>query len=405
MDYKNAFIKVAAHNSSKRKGWPHSYDVLLRTIKSLGQKTDDLNSIEQALRQAFKKFLIDSQFFLAAKNFEALLEEKSGENFFRNDGTVAWFHEFIPIMMVLSAARKSSRDYGIENRDLEAYGGLETAIIIHLRHDSIEDHIEKEDLRRQQCEMLEEIRAEGRESYVCKALSKVAQIVESIDTMSQKKLYDANGQPVMAGGKHIKENVVDYIARLVYSETANPIVFILKQADIIHNFATMLGAEKFSAERRAKRHNEKENMYGPRQCFYDHALVTWPRFKKVIDMFDANMGDIIYKHFRYLETVDLFYKDAPEAFRREPNDYPVAPRFTEKALQLDLPEIIHPLHIFMKRLQNSVDPSADPEKIQRFQNLMEKVIKPSLEPFRDHFPYIFTKQPVAKPVPPAIAFN
>ena len=185
MDSKNAFAKVASDCSSKRKGWPHSYDVLLKTVESLGLRTDDLNSVEPELRQAFRKFLLDSRFFLAAKNFEALLEEKSGDNFYRNDRTVAWLHEFIPIMMLLSAVRKGQRGNGLDLADLEAAGGLEVAIAAHLRHDSIEDHIEKEDLLHQQFDMLEQISAEGHDDYANSRLIKVEKIVDCIDLITQ----------------------------------------------------------------------------------------------------------------------------------------------------------------------------------------------------------------------------
>lgn len=403
MNSRSTFQKAATGRTGKKTGWPFSYDELLRTVVSLGRKTDDLNTVEPELRAAFKQFLTESKFYLAAKNFDALRAEKSGEHFLRNDGSVAWFHEFIPIMMVLSAVRKGQRNYGVDFKDVETYGGLEVAIITHLRHDSIEDHIEKEELRQQQYDMLEEIRAEGHDVYAKNGFSKVGLIVDNIDLMSQRPLLDANGNPVMVNGKPAKEDVVTYIARLS-SPTSNPIVFLLKQADIAHNFATMFGAEKFQPERRAKRCNEKENMYGARQDFFDRAKITWRPFSKVIGTFDGVVGDLLYKHFRYLENVDLFYNDSQYAFQRTPNDFPVSSRFLGDALRLDLPEIINPLHIGHKRMMSSVDPVQDPEKYQRLQRFMNNLIEPQLMQRKERFPYIFQSKDRG-PGPSPIAFG
>ena len=401
------FVKAAKQNPAKKKrGFTHAYDELIKTIETMTRHTGDLNSVEPQLKEAFRTFLKNCNFHLAGKNFEALLAEKSGDNFLRNDGSVGWYHEFIPIMMALSAVRKGQRSNGVDLTDLMPHGGLEVAIASHLRHDSIEDFVTEEALRQQQYAMLEEIRAEGHTEYASSSLLKVDQIVTIIDLMSQKKLTDADGNVIYKDGKALKEDVVTYISRLVYSAHANPIAFMMKQADIVHNFATMFGAGKFPPERRAKRCNEKENMYGLRQSFYDDALFKWKPFAKVFGVFDGNMGETLYMHFRYLENVDLFYKDAPEAFRREPNNFPVNHRFLKRALQLDLPEIIHPLHIFLKRMQNSVDPVAEPEKYERFVNLMDTVIKPSLERYKERFPYIFQSQAnVPAPASTPIAFS
>lgn len=403
MNSRSTFQRAASGGTGRKTAWPYSYDALLKIVESLGRKTGDLNTVEPELREAFKKFLIDSRFYLAAKNFDALLEEKSGNHFLRNDGTVSWFHEFIPIMMVLSAVRNGQRNYGVDFKDVDIYGGLEVAIITHLRHDSIEDHINKDQLRQQQYDMLEEIRAEGFDVYANNTLNKVDLIVDNIDLMSQRPLLDDHGNPVVMNGKIVKEDVVTYIARLS-SSLSNPIVFMLKQADIAHNFATMFGAEKFPPERRAKRCNEKENMYGPRQDFYDRAKLAWKPFSKVISTFDGVVGDLLYKHFRYLENVDLFYQDSQYAFQRTPNDFPVSSRFLRDALRLNLPEIINPLHIGHKRMMASVDPTQDPEKFLRLSRFMDYLIKPQLLQKSDRFPYVF-QTGGKEPRPTPIAFN
>ena len=406
MDKRLDFTKAANPRPRRVRGWPHSYDALIKTIDALGQITNDLNSVEPELRAAFEQFLTDSGFHLARKNFKALLAEKSGNKFLRNDNTVGWYHEFIPIMMVLSSVRKGHHRKGVDLKDIESYGGLEVAICTHLRHDSVEDHILSDDpqagqnekleaLRQQQHDFLKELHDEGHGVYTNTCIPKIKIIVNNIDLMSQRVSYNAEGV-------RQKEDVIMYIRRLC-SSNSNPIVYILKQADIAHNFATMFGAEKFSPERRAKRCNEKENMYGARQDYYDRPKAIWKPFSNVITNFDGVVGDLLYKHFRYLENVDLFYIDSQYAFQRDPNDDPVSSRFLKDALRVDLPEIIHPLHIGHKRMMESVDPVTNPDMLNRLLRFMDYVIKPAIEHRRDRFPYIFSGPSGHQPAPSPVA--
>lgn len=405
------FDNAARKPSKRRRDFPHLYDELIDEIKQMTRGIEDLNEVEPQLRQAFKNFLDANGYRFASKNFDALLKESSGDKFYRNDGTVSWYHQFIPTMMVLSMVRKGSHRNGIDIKHIGDYGGMEVMIASHLRHDSIEDHLPEDGmLRAQMYEMLEEIRLQGNTSYDIRGPQMVERSMVNVDLLSQRPLKDENGKVITKNGKPVKEDVFAYISRLVYSASANPIAFLLKQADIIHNFATMIGAPKFEPARMAKRCNEKENMYGPRQSFFRDALKKWKPFSKVFSILDGNMGEPLYKLFRFLENVELFYKDAPEAFRREPNNFPVSDEFLRNALRLDLPELINPIHIFMKRLQKAVDPQSDPEKYARFDTYMENVILPSLEESKEIFPYMFAKtgeymQPVKQAEPAPVAFR
>jgi hypothetical protein len=249
--------------------------------------------------------------------------------------------------------------------------------------------------------MLSEIIAQGHTAYIKKGPQLVEQVLINVRLMTQRPQTDANGGIVMKNGKPLKEDVVEYTHRMVADPNANPIVFKKKQLDVLHNFATMLGVEKFTPERRAKRCNERENMYGARFGFTEIAIAKWKPFSKVIQVFDSNMGELLYKNFRYLENVDEFYLNSEDAFQRKAYDYPVSSRFLTKALTLNVPEIIHPLHMFLKRMAKSADPATEPEKYARLQGFMENVIKPSLERHKKHFPYIFRKEeaPVQPPSP------
>ncbi len=360
-----------------------AYDDLLRDVKFLTNDLDDyhnvlaLNDREEALQASFKNFLHKLEMPLALKNFDALLLEKKNNKFVRNDGSINWFHEFIPLVMVMNLFRLGPKNGGADLRDLDQYGGLECLIVSHLRHDSVEDFTSNDAMIEEQFKFINEIRAINPSYNVGKARETANQSIVNIDLMTQKKEEQADGS-------FEKEDVVLYTYRMVSSEDANPIVFMLKQADVIHNFATLFGAEKFSPERRLKRCNEREDMYGPRYDFTDAAKEKWKPFRRAINSLDGMMGIMLYPHFRYLQDVDLHYK--------RPYGIPVGmPRYMHGALNFKLPEIINPLHIFMKRLAKSVDHTVEPEKYERLQGFMDKVIIPNLEKYPERFQYLFRK--------------
>jgi hypothetical protein len=342
-----------------------------------------------ALRNTFFLFLESNQFYLAQKNFEALLKEKSGKKFYRNDGTISWYHEFVPILMVLSLIQKGKKDGGLDLDDFEPYGGLEVAICTHLRHDSVEDHTKLETIDRQMRHMIQEIKSEKPDYDEVLALKKLSQIKTNIDLMSQKTKYDKD-----TNTWH-KENIHTYTDRMVTSSDANPVVYLLKLCDGIHNLATLHGSPKFNDKARLLRYcDEREDMYGPRYGFTGIACRKWPRFRRALETLDSMMGTILYPHFRYLESVDLHYK--------VPSDSPVGiDRYLRRALSLHMPEAFNPIHIMMKRLISSVDPKNDPEKHMRLQRFVERVLRPSLQGFEKEFPYLqkYFQTDIAPPSP------
>ncbi|PZO85427.1 MAG: hypothetical protein DI626_07415 [Micavibrio aeruginosavorus] len=391
------FPQAAQPVTRRRAPFSVAFEDMLRDVKFITMGLDDhanptaLNSREAALQTCFKNFLQKMNMPLAIKNFDALLEEKSGKDFLRGDGTINWLHEFIPLVMVMSLLKQGYNKGGFDLAELEPYGGLECMIISHLRHDSIEDFMsDKDDMMKEQMKFVGAIKAADPSYDTEKAEQIALQSIINIDLMTQKK-------ELQSDGSYEKEDVVLYTYRMVSSEQANPIVFMLKQADVIHNFATLFGARKFSAERRLKRCNEREDMYGPRYDFTDAAKEKWKPFRRAISSLDGMMGVMLYPHFRYLQNVDLHYKKS--------YDIPVGiPRYIHGALNFKLPEIINPLHIFMKRLSQSVKPSEDAEKYGRLQNFMSEVMLPHLKNHSDRFSYLF-KNEGQKPVPqhPAVA--
>jgi len=369
----------------------YAFDHMIKEIRHLTQHSDDIDSMEPEFRQLFCNFLKSMHMPLAVANFEALLKEKSGAKFKRNDGTVNWYHEFLPILEMLELARRGRKNGGFDLKDLETYGGLEVLISSHLRHDSQEDFFKTDkEMNSHEMDLVDEIQAQAQKFDPVDAIGKTLNILINIDLMSQKKIRQPDGSL-------IKENVKDYGYRIAHSERANPIAFMGKQGDINHNFATLLGAPKFTAERRAKRCNEREDMYGARYGFADIAVRRWPEFANAINSLDSMMGFMLYPHFRYLESVDRYYKDE--------SDYPVGiERYLRRVTSVRLPEAVNPAHIFLKRMMKSVDPVQDPEKYARLQNFMAKVMRPPLEPFKNQFAYFFPDSEPAAPAPqPGVA--
>lgn len=353
------------------------------------QSEEAANTLEasQAVKKAFREFLLENNYKLALKNFEALLEEKSGEKAQRNDGTVNWYHELVPILMILDLARKGKNRGGFNFKDLEPYGGLEVAIISHLRHDSAEDFITKEQLEKQMNDMRADLIAEDPHFDSARAKRQIAFSLKNIEVMTRQKANNPDGSPKMrADGKQEKEDIKDFSARMLDPTKSSPIVVMLKLADLIHNGATLLGAGKFDkAEKRRERCDMMENMYGPRFGIADHARILWPEFSNAIKKLDNTMGIVLYPHFRYLENVDLHYKeesDLPMGLMKYWDDPVTSPT------SWSLSRAFNPVDISLIRMKNSVDPS-DTKKYARLQTHIEMVIKRTLAPWKQHFPYLF----------------
>ena len=401
-----------------------------------GYQSEELANAPEAennIRTSFRNFLQNSGYHFALKNFDMLLEEKSGKNSFRNDGTVNWYHELVPILMVLKLGKMGKHHGGFDLEDLEKFGGLEVAIVTHFRHDSVEDHVgkEKEQASGIKISHEEKMKLFAKQLYIMRdeiieketgvsLKSYNEQTIESADISKRSKAhikkliekYDTQIEQVLINTDHMtqkkslvdgrmeKEDVKKYTGRMSYGENSNPIVFLLKQADVIHNFATMLGAGKFPPERRLKRCNEREDMYGRRQGFVRKAKNRWPEFKSAIRTLDHTMGFLLFPNLRYLETMDQKYFVEKGIPYKEPNPYEVgAGDYAKEAFSMNastkpghpagLPEGLNPTHIFLKRMANSADPLEDPEKYELLQKFMDEVIRPSLEGFEDKAPYLF----------------
>lgn len=351
--------------------------------------------MEKELYENLRAILLAGNMPLAVKNLDALRAEKSGDKSRRNDGTVGWYHELIPIVMMIELARLGKKGGGFDLKDLDEHGGLEVLICTHLRHDSVEDHIRKEVLRKDLQRMVAEIRLENPNYDVDHAQIMVEKIVNKVDQMSQKRLFHPDGSKVIENGRHAKEDVKLYTLRMINDDKANPVVYMLKLCDIIVNSATMFGAGKFaSPEKRKQKFNDYEDMFGQRYGFTDMARSKWPEFSAALHTLDCTMAFILYPHFRYMESVDLAYPN------KTPMNIPVGiMRSLPGALRFEnLAPGLNPVHIFLKRMQSSVDPAENPEKSERLQDFMKNVMAPTVSRYANKFPYLFQPAP---PLPEA----
>jgi hypothetical protein len=275
------------------------------------------------------------------------------------------------------------------------------AICTAFRHDSVEDGLEMEEFKRQLLGMHRQIEQEDPSCDSSEMIMNIEKILINVDIMTQKKLLNEDGSFQRdENGKIKKQDVRIYIEGTL----DNPIVFLLKQKDTGHNFGTMLGAEKFPAERRAQRLNERDRIYGDNYGLKRKATKKWPNFENAIHTMDANLREIISKNFRYLESVDCFYENAPPAFRREGLPMSATEEHVDCALQLDLPKPLHILHIYLDRMIHSVKVSDDPAAYQRLQDHIEYTIKPSLAHRSECFPSLFPPKSPPEITPYPIAF-
>lgn len=394
---KYTFSAAAKRAGMRSLTFASAYDTLIRNITVSLKVSPDENAIEPEIRSHFQNFMVSLNYHLALKNFDALLKEKGGKNIKRDNGDIGWYHEFIPALMMMSIIRKDI----LPKKEVERYGGIEVMICTRLRHDSLEDFVRsKRKLHDDLIDMIDQIETEIPNYNYERGEKQIAQILTNVDLLSQRKEIDRETGRILKDekGKQTKEDVKEYSKRMVTSVDANPLVYIDKQGDAIHNFATLF-SPKFTPDRRLKRCNEREDMYGPRIGFTDAAIKKWPGCSKAIQVFDHVMGQLLYPHFRYLESVDQHYKSH--------FDFPVSSRYLNKALKIDLPEQFNPIHIFFKRMKTSVDPATDPEKYARLVNFMETVIKPSLKGHKKDFPYLFDaaqndNHPIPSPAPVAM---
>jgi hypothetical protein len=382
-------------------------DKLIATFKNINARYVHPDLAEREVKQAFLNFLREMNFPLAERNYAALLNEKSGRKSIRDDGTVNWYHELVPIVMLIEMGRLGKDAGGFDLKDIDAHGGLEVAICTHLRHDSIEDFTSKRKFVYELKRLVQDIVQSDPNADVEKLKNQYRQILINTNMMTQKKVkllpdtgdgsryyknkhgdlieVEANAKFYIENGLElVKEDVTDYTGEMVYGPQANPIVFLLKQLDVVHNFSTMF-SPKFSAERRLKRCNEREDMYGGRSAFPENAMQKWPEFANAIATADAHMATMLFTHFRLLQDVDLYYK--------KPNRFPIGlAKYRDNTFRLPMVEMFDTRHNLVNNLIRMSQTETDPARKSRLVDFIENKFSPALGEYITHFPQLATRR-------------
>ncbi len=382
-------------------GWAANRERLIKkNIKSLlaslaQYKTGaSINTLaaQRDIREKFWHFLEDCGFFMALSDFQDILKQTEGKS--REDGTVPWYHQLTPILMVLSLIESGELDLSL----LEEYGGLEVLIRTHLHHDTIEDTgIDAEVFSKQQQEKIKDVRQEFRELETAKTVI----VVNNVSLMSKKTaILDEKGDPQKhPDGRIVKkdlfENTRAYVKNMLFSVFASPVVWCLKLGDGIQNLSSMIGAAKFTVARRKKYCNEREDMFGARQGKTDIAIRKWPKFAKVIGKFDDLMGAVLYLNFGFLEYVDLAYPDDPDKYKEgQAIDVLGFDRYLANALSFKVPRAFSSFHETLDRMRHVSEHDPDLAKRARAKAYLQEAVYPVLEPYKEHFPEIFSEETI-----------
>lgn len=372
-------------------------------MKSLSvYKTEEqvnTSEAEQDVKNKFNMFLIGCGFHMAETDFGELLDELSNKS--RDDGTIPWYHQLTPILMFLSLIVEGK----IKLEDLEKYGGLETAIRTHLRHDSIEDFgrsFEKfRDTSLKKVKKKSERLSNEQPNIFNSERKKIEELrtellVTNLRLMTKKiAILDKFGKPQYhEDGRMVKRslfrNISDYIHNMLESPHANPVVWIFKIGDGIHNLFSMLGAEKFTPARRLRYANDRENMYGGRDATSDEAMKKWPKFAPAIKAFDAMLGVVLYTNFKYLEYVDIAYDDGRFKEGDTLRKVGIGRYLEGGALNFKIPRAFNPMHMLFDRIKKIAEQDPDPEIKWRASAFLTESLYPALIPFKEYFPCIFS---------------
>lgn len=360
--------------------------------------------VEEDLKNKFMMFLSACQFYPALQDFDDLVQFKSGKNAKRSDGTVNWYHEFIPIVNDLALIRAGKKNGGMDLEDLEAEGGLPVLISTKLNHDMIEDTpVTKRRFLTRHRTIVNKIASSlsvsmpdyYTEERKGRDLLNARLIGRNVWLVSKKTVnVDQNGEPIMLpNGKYsfreLFTNTKEFFTNLLHDKKANPIAFSTKLGDVSVNLATLTNSKKHNTAKKKNFCNTYEDSCGSRQGLSSDAAKKWPTYKNMIDFWDNTMGSVMYLEFSWLEYVE-------HAYPGEANKYQAGDplnriyksgmnRYLDKSLSIPVPRFASPLHTALDRKRKIAE--TDPQA----KACLQRSIYPALVEYRDHFPEIFTR--------------
>lgn len=383
-------------------------DLLLDSSLAQYKQPHQINTpeAEKDICEKLMLFFRACGFHGAEDRFSHLLAIKSGKRERRSDGTFSPYHEIIPILYALAFVKMGKDASGIDLENLEKHGGLETWIETIIDHDYVEDapvtwemfyRSKLTSIERFSIPLSQEQPSVFTAERVEREMQKAERVINNVRFVTSKEAaLDENGRIIaLDNGKWqrrtIFETASDFIHNMVDAEDANPIPFIVKQADVAHNTATIEGAKKYADPKiRFDICNDREDIYGAREAAPDKAIKRWPEYEKAFSLMDCTLGAGLYLELQSLKYVDLLKPD-----RYQPGGtirvMEGLHRYLNKALSVPVPNAFNMFHIALERKQTRAlnEPQAE--------EFLQKAVYPVLKYYKGHFPERFMQGPPTEP--------
>lgn len=202
------------------------------------------------LKAAFQQFLQDAQLQIAPWAFDILLQDKSGEDYFRKDGiTPNWHHELKIIVSLLGLISSGK----LSEEAIEKYGGLDVLITAALWHDKSEDFgPESAKLEEFILKKFPFQRAEAHQIGKIVGLCSHKEVVMEGDGITPKR--DENGVIVT---RRVHNDMKDFYE----GHLQDPFAVLIKYADSIEGASTRPGVARFNTEKNRRYYNDRFHFY------------------------------------------------------------------------------------------------------------------------------------------------
>lgn len=363
---------------------------------------------EKELAQKFRNFLEACHYYPALKDFDDLLKFKSDERKYRSDGTINWYHEFLPIVNELCLILAGKKNGGYDLSDLETEGGLSVKLSTIINHDNLEDRpITKKKFAKIQRTHVKKIHRDFSEVYpnfftlehLENSLHQAALITRNVWTVTKKSVNtNENGNPkYLADGKLSRKelfpSVRAFINNIVRGKNANPVSYAAKLADVTFNIATLTNSEKHSTQKKLEFCNNYEDLCGSRMKLTRTAIEKWTNhaddenYTNALDFWDNAMGSVLYLEFSWLEFVEYSGKSVEGKYQPGTSLDEIYPWgidiYLDKYLSIPKPRFASPLHIALDRKRKIAETNPQARAC------LERSVFTSLERHKEHFPEIF----------------
>ncbi len=365
-----------------------SIDQLMEALNFESTRASLTRDNELKAHHAFKDFLDENRFFLAAKSLEVLLdEEKFGDHAFRRDKeTPNWYHELRQILTFMALVRSET----LSLEDLAPYGSMDVMLAAILRHDSLEDFAKThKEITQALYERVQELDEQGtiNRAEVKVLNNKVPMIVDIADRMSRKiAVLDDSGFPQKdVTGKYKYDRRFDgdmnqYLGNLI----AHPLAGLAKYLDSIEGTSTPTRIDSFSPahlDQRRDYADERRQLFG-RTATDGLLMKAFPVFKKSIKAVDALLG------------VNLVILETLNYYQRNPINKPAnAPaidiaRYMKKDKLKPfqhIPPAFRADCIFLERLHETSEAYLSKDD-RWFRDFLYCAILPAVKPYQEYYP-------------------